>query len=290
LRAQRRLSVCACLRSLQSGVGRRLLDIGTGIGEPAIAAAFAAGPRGGVLAIDSDPEMIAIARERATVEKLSNIEFVIRRVEEMLVPLGSVDAVLCRWSLMFVDDLEATLPSLRRVLRSGGRLVVATRGPPDRVPALSLTRTVVHDYFGVEPPLYGQKTAFAISDSDRLAEAFRTGPDDRITEPDAEHPAVSQPSMLWQLATIACSSVCHGDGELRRPAAAERRHFGAGRPGLHRPALQRADPGACEWPRRGPPWTGALAGAGILRKTASSAAAANAAPIPATQAAQPKRS
>jgi ubiquinone/menaquinone biosynthesis C-methylase UbiE len=155
-------------------IGHRVLDIGTGIGEPAMTAAIAVGPEGGVFAIDPDPDMIAIARDRAELERLSNIEFAVQRVEELRLPRGSFDAVLCRWSLMFVDDLNATLAGLRGLLRPGGRLVAATWGPPDRVPALSLARRVIHDHFGVEPPPYGPKTAFALSDTDRLVDAFRT--------------------------------------------------------------------------------------------------------------------
>jgi hypothetical protein len=60
------------------------------------------------------------------------------------------------------------------MLRPGGRLVAATWGLPDRVPALSLARKVIHSHFGVEPPRYGPKTAFALSENEALAEAFRT--------------------------------------------------------------------------------------------------------------------
>ena len=156
------------------GEGQRVLDIGTGIGEPAMTAACTVGPRGSVLAIDPDPEMIAIARERAAVEKLWNIEFAVQCAEQLLLPPSSVDSVLCRWSLMFVDDLGTTLKTLRHVLRQGGRLVASTWGPPDRVPALSLARTVIHDHFGMEAPLYGRKSAFALSDTHHLANSFGT--------------------------------------------------------------------------------------------------------------------
>jgi ubiquinone/menaquinone biosynthesis C-methylase UbiE len=156
------------------GKGHRVLDIGTGIGEPAMTAAIAVGPGGGVFAIDPDPDMIAIARKRAELERLSNIELAVQRVEELRLPQASFDAVLCRWSLMFVDDFDATLAGLRGLLRPGGRLVAATWGPPDRAPALSLARGAIHGYFGVEPPRYGPKTAFALSDTDRLVDAFRS--------------------------------------------------------------------------------------------------------------------
>lgn len=155
------------------GEGQRVLDIGTGIGEPALTAARAVGPRGGVIAIDPDSEMIAIARERAAIEKAENVTFVAQRVEELSLPPQSVDAILCRWSLMFVDDLAETLARLRILLRPGGLLVAATWSTPDRVPALSLARSVIHRHFGREPPAYGWKTAFALADRKGLANAFR---------------------------------------------------------------------------------------------------------------------
>jgi ubiquinone/menaquinone biosynthesis C-methylase UbiE len=45
--------------------GDRVIDIATGIGEPAITAAKKVGIEGCVLAIDISPQMLAIAKERA---------------------------------------------------------------------------------------------------------------------------------------------------------------------------------------------------------------------------------
>src|SRR5437764_14924230 len=45
--------------------GQRVLDIATGIGEPALTAAQWMGPSGHVLATDISPEMLGFARERA---------------------------------------------------------------------------------------------------------------------------------------------------------------------------------------------------------------------------------
>jgi hypothetical protein len=74
---------------------------------------------------------------------------------------------------MFVDDLDATLSMLHRLLRPGGRFVAASWGPPERVPALSLARAVIHSHFGIDPPACGSKTAFALADNKALAETFR---------------------------------------------------------------------------------------------------------------------
>jgi len=45
--------------------GDRVLDIATGIGEPAVTAAKKVLPNGNVIAIDISPQMLAIARTRA---------------------------------------------------------------------------------------------------------------------------------------------------------------------------------------------------------------------------------
>jgi ubiquinone/menaquinone biosynthesis C-methylase UbiE len=58
------------------GPGQRILDIATGIGEPALTAARIVGTTGHILAIDISTEMIAIAKQRAAsngLQTLSNI-------------------------------------------------------------------------------------------------------------------------------------------------------------------------------------------------------------------------
>jgi cyclopropane fatty-acyl-phospholipid synthase-like methyltransferase len=58
--------------------GQRVLDVATGIGEPAVTAARAVGPSGLVVATDLAPQMLGIARERARALGLANITFLER--------------------------------------------------------------------------------------------------------------------------------------------------------------------------------------------------------------------
>ena len=102
-----------------------VLDIGTGIGEPAVSAALAMGGGGHVLAVDRDPEMIAAGRQRAEVIGVSTIDFTVAKIETMALAPDSLDAVLARWSLMFVDDLKGVLTKLAGALRPGGHLAAA---------------------------------------------------------------------------------------------------------------------------------------------------------------------
>ena len=146
----------------------RVLDVGTGIGEPAVTVARELGEGGEVVAIDHDPAMIEFARARAGQSGAANIRFEVMGAEELGFDVSSFDVALARWSLMFVDNLPATLARLHGLLRPGGRLVLAVWGPPECVPAISLAREVVNEHLGLDPPDYGPKTAFALSDTKLL--------------------------------------------------------------------------------------------------------------------------
>ena len=154
-------------------VGRaRILDVGTGIGEPALTAADAVADGGEVVAIDHDPAMIEFARARADDKGAANVRFEVMSAEELDLEAASFDAAFARWSLMFVADLASTMASLHGLLRPGGRVVLAVWGPPERVPAISLARRVVNQHLGLDPPDHGPKTAFALSDTKALRQVL----------------------------------------------------------------------------------------------------------------------
>lgn len=67
--------------------GHRVLDVATGTGWVALAAAAMAGPRGTVVGIDLSPGMIARAREKARRRGLSNVAFRLGDVERTAVSL-----------------------------------------------------------------------------------------------------------------------------------------------------------------------------------------------------------
>ena len=99
--------------------GGRVLDIATGVGEPAVSAARRAGPEGSVLATDLSADMLAHGRQRAEDLGLSNITFQEMDAQALDLSEDSFDAVLCRWGLMFVDDLDAALAGIRGCLKPG---------------------------------------------------------------------------------------------------------------------------------------------------------------------------
>src|SRR5207302_2179849 len=56
--------------------GQKVLDVATGIGEPAMTAARMVGPSGRVVAIDQAPQMLEVARERMQATGVETAEFV----------------------------------------------------------------------------------------------------------------------------------------------------------------------------------------------------------------------
>src|SRR5258708_28768505 len=93
--------------------GQRVLDVATGIGEPAMTAACQVGPSGSVVAIDQAPQMLAVARERMQAAGIRTVEFVEGDAEAATLPLDSFDGVVCRWGLMFFHDPMVPLAAFR---------------------------------------------------------------------------------------------------------------------------------------------------------------------------------
>jgi ubiquinone/menaquinone biosynthesis C-methylase UbiE len=154
--------------------GHRVLDIGTGIGEPAVTAAKKVRPNGKVIAIDISPQMLAIARERAKDNGLDGIiEFGEADAESFSLPSSNFDAILSRWGLMFLPNLVDALRTMRQTLASGGRIAAAVWSTPQKVPALSLAIGTVMKEVGAPPPPPGTPGPFSLADASALQDRFR---------------------------------------------------------------------------------------------------------------------
>jgi len=124
--------------------GDKVLDIATGIGEPALTAARKVGIKGHVLATDISAQMLKIAKQRAASFGLQDIvefkeidaEKIDFDLQPLLPPYSSFNAVLCRWGLMFVPNLTSTLKSIYKVLSSGGKVSATVWSEPAKVPKL----------------------------------------------------------------------------------------------------------------------------------------------------------
>lgn len=104
----------------------RVLDVGTGTGEVARAFAAAATSSGSVTAVDMSQQMLAEAKRR-TDDSLTHadIAYEARNAESLPYPDASFDVVHSERTLQHVPDADRAFAEMVRVLRPGGRLVVA---------------------------------------------------------------------------------------------------------------------------------------------------------------------
>jgi ubiquinone/menaquinone biosynthesis C-methylase UbiE len=164
--------------------GQTVLDIATGIGEPAITAARKLVELAGsgnkintntshVLATDISSQMLVIAKQRAAASGLQNIiEFREADAEMLELPASSFDAVLCRWGLMFMPNLNNTLSNAFRALKSGGRFVCTVWAEASKVPFGSIPMSIIMRELNVPPPPPGTPGPFALADINILQGAL----------------------------------------------------------------------------------------------------------------------
>ena len=114
--------------------GTIALDIGTGTGEVALRLGRVVGGSGRVVAIDAQPEMLQIAKQKAKERGIQNIEFKESTMESMNLTGDSFDSVLGNYSLCCCSDYGAALAECLRVLKRGGRLTYNHSGPNDPLP------------------------------------------------------------------------------------------------------------------------------------------------------------
>jgi SAM-dependent methyltransferase len=139
---------------VQPRLGERVLDIATGPGGAAVAAAAAVGASGEVLATDLVPEWAELVAERCAVAGLANVSFRAMGAETLDLPDAAFDIVLCSFGLMFVPDPVRSLREMRRVLRPGGRLGLTVWGAPDQVTHLGLAQRALARFAPPIPPAH----------------------------------------------------------------------------------------------------------------------------------------
>ena len=130
--------------------GHRVLDVATGVGEPAVTSARTIGPNGYVAATDQSPSMLAVAQERFAELGLRNVELVHVDSEAISFPLQSFDAAVCRWGLMFLPDLAEALHRIRQVLKPGAKFATSVWAPAEKNVFISLPMDLARET--LQPP------------------------------------------------------------------------------------------------------------------------------------------
>jgi len=112
------------LRALQVREGQTVCDLGAGSGYHSLQLARMVGTSGRVLAVDIQPEMLAMLNERAAAAGVTNIETILGGLADPMLPPASCDLVLMADVYHEISYPEHVLVSLKRALRPGGRVVL----------------------------------------------------------------------------------------------------------------------------------------------------------------------
>ena len=113
------------LAHLELRPGLTVADIGAGTGYFAIPIAKAIAPDGKVFAVDVEPQMLDMVRQKLFIaEAPRNIELVQGESTQTNLPDGCADRVLMANVWHEFDDHGAVLREMQRVLRPGGHIAI----------------------------------------------------------------------------------------------------------------------------------------------------------------------
>ncbi len=140
------------VRELAPSDGETILELAAGVGDTGFDAAELLGAGGRLITTDFSPAMLEAARRRGAERGIRNAEYRVVDAEQIELDDRSADGVLCRFGYMLMVDPAAALAETRRVLRPGGRLVLAVWGPPEQNPFLSVAAMKLVERGHMPPP------------------------------------------------------------------------------------------------------------------------------------------
>jgi SAM-dependent methyltransferase len=105
--------------------GMAVIDIGCGAGVDRLFAGLMVGAEGKAVGIDMTPEMIDRANLNLNKMKLRNVSFYQASAEQLDFPPESFDVAISNGALNLVVNKERALAEIYKVLKPGGRLMVA---------------------------------------------------------------------------------------------------------------------------------------------------------------------
>ncbi len=151
----------------------RVLDVAAGTGAFAL---LAAKQRAQVVATDFAPLMIRRLEAKAAGMGLTGIETRVMDGQNLDLPDASFDVAASVFGLIFFPDRVKGLREMHRVLRPGGRAVLATWSAPPRVRVVSIVADAVREALPHVPPPKEPPAIFSHADPKRIeGEALEAG-------------------------------------------------------------------------------------------------------------------
>jgi SAM-dependent methyltransferase len=178
-------TIPSLLSAVGAGMGTRLLDVASGPGYVAAAAAELGAP---VVGIDFSSEMVALATRR-----YPSIEFVEGDAEALAFPDRSFGAVAINFGVLHLARPDAALAEARRVLMPGGRCAFTVWATPDISIGFGIVLKAIESHGRMDVPLPSGPPFFRFSDA---AESARS-----MIAAGFIEPRVETVPLVWRMAS-----------------------------------------------------------------------------------------
>jgi ubiquinone/menaquinone biosynthesis C-methylase UbiE len=97
--------------------------------------------------------MIEQLRARAASEGVANVQAEVMDAQSLGFPNSTFDAAFCLFAFMFFPDRRRAFQEMRRVLRDGGKALVATWAPVERRPMIKIGLDALSEVLPEIPPM-----------------------------------------------------------------------------------------------------------------------------------------
>ncbi len=162
------------VRELAPQRGETILELAAGPGDTGFAAAALLGDSGRLISTDFSSEMTEVARRRGDDLGLRNVQYRTMDAERLELEDDSVDGIICRFGFMLMADPAAALAESRRVLRTGGRLVLAVWRGPEQNPWVSVAGRILVGRGLMPPNEPGAPGMFTMATDERVESLLET--------------------------------------------------------------------------------------------------------------------
>jgi SAM-dependent methyltransferase len=166
--------------------GERVLDVGCGNGATTFELAELVGPEGHVAGIDISVPMLSFALAHRA--KRDNIEYIYGDAASWEFE-PDVDVIFSRFGVMFFGDPTAAFANLKKVLKTGGRIVFACWRKPDENPWMQVPLHAAYLHVPRPPPANPEDPGpFSFADPARVKRIFADAglPEPRFTPVDLQ--------------------------------------------------------------------------------------------------------
>ena len=139
----------AIMRDFGISPGDVVADLGAGSGYFTVPIAKVTGTC--VYAVDIEPKMLEVLKQRTTAVNLKNIRYIVGNLENMPIEDDTVDKVVAAFVLHEVGNLSSALQEMKRILKNAGKGLVleweaveTEIGPPlaERISSIELEKTL----------------------------------------------------------------------------------------------------------------------------------------------------